>query len=817
MRGVHVVAGVVGAVFATITLAAAAADDSRVVTHGGFQVELIYRVPRPQGSWVALTIDPAGRFITSDQKGNLYRSARTSPGGLRFEALELPIGHAHALLYAFDSLYAVVAEKEHEGPGLYRIRDTNGDDQFDQVELLRTLSGTGEHGPHSVIRSPKGDGLLLIAGNKTKVPSAAQATSRVPRHWGEDDLLPRIWGPIGSEAGTPAPGGWIAKLDPNGNSWEIQAVGLRNGFDLAINQDGELFTVDADAEFDMGTPWYQPTRVLHVVEGTDFGWRSGSGKWQPHFADTLPPVIELGPGSPTGIAFGHGTDFPETYRNALFVADWSRGRIVAVHTRALGASYEGTVEPVASGTPLPVTDLVVNSHDGQMYFTVGGRGTSSGLYRLSHTPGEAPIPSQQESSSSTRDTDELRQLRHSLVAMGSSSITPSTIDRVWPHLSHPDRVIRHQARLVLEQAPVAQWRQRALAESNPQARITAILALARADDKSDLPEITNSLTELTTEQLDRQQDLTWLRCLEVALLRGGKERLAERQTHGLRARLENRFPTGEPDLDAQLVKLLVYLGSENVTERAVQQMTDGAPQHQQLDYALHLRHQQVGWTPTSRERFFALLSAARSWGGGLSLQKYVERIWDDALQHVPSNLKARFERRAIQPSEEEITSERSFVRKWTVDDLLAMPDLHDGDITSGRRVFSAAKCFACHRLRNEGGGVGPDLTTVAKRLSKRDLAEAIVSPNKVISDQFAASTIVTTDGRVITGRVVNVVGDKLLLQTDMLKASELIRLPESEVDEMRPSKVSPMPTGLLDSFAEGELRDLFAFLLAAPE
>ena len=73
--------------------------------------------------------------------------------------------------------------------------------------------------------------------------------SRVPRHFGEDDLLPRIWGPVGSEAGTPAPGGWIARTDPDGVTWELLAVGLRNPFDVAFNRAGELFAADADAEF----------------------------------------------------------------------------------------------------------------------------------------------------------------------------------------------------------------------------------------------------------------------------------------------------------------------------------------------------------------------------------------------------------------------------------------------------------------------------------------------------------------------------------------------------------------------------------------
>ena len=226
----------------------------------GFRVELVHAVDREtEGSWVALTVDDQGRLIASNQYGQLYR---VEPEG-KVETLQLSVGHAHGLLYAFNSLYVVVAEDKYQGPGLYRARDIDGDDHFEHVERLRELSGTGEHGPHSIVLSPDGKSLFLCAGNKTSLTEFA--ASRVPRHWGEDDLLPRIWGPIGSEVGTPAPGGWIARTDPDGKSWELFAVGLRNPFDMAFNRQGDLFTFDADAEFDMGTPWYQPTRVLHVV------------------------------------------------------------------------------------------------------------------------------------------------------------------------------------------------------------------------------------------------------------------------------------------------------------------------------------------------------------------------------------------------------------------------------------------------------------------------------------------------------------------------------------------------------------------------
>jgi hypothetical protein len=82
-----------------------------------------------------------------------------------------------------------------------------------------------------------------------------------------------------------APGGWIAKTDPEGKSWELVSAGYRNSYDIAFNEAGDLFIYDSDMEWDFGTPWYRPTRVCHATSGGDYGWRTGSANTSPAFAD----------------------------------------------------------------------------------------------------------------------------------------------------------------------------------------------------------------------------------------------------------------------------------------------------------------------------------------------------------------------------------------------------------------------------------------------------------------------------------------------------------------------------------------------------
>ena len=125
-----------------------------------------------------------------------------------------------------------------------------------------------------------------------------------------------------------------------------------------------------------------------------------------------------------------------------------------------------------------------------------------------------------------------------------------------------------------------------------------------------------------------------------------------------------------------------------------------------------------------------------------------------------------------------------------------------------------AKCFTCHRFNNEGGGTGPDLTIVSGRFNVRDLLESIIEPSKEISDQYAAVTITTTDGKSVTGRIVNYSGDSISVMTNMLDPNGQVNVNHKKVESVEKSKISMMPTGLLDTFKEDEIQDLMAYLLS---
>ncbi|MCZ2340822.1 MAG: hypothetical protein LC104_03380, partial [Bacteroidales bacterium] len=586
----------------------------------GFHAELLYSVPKDvEGSWVSMCTDPQGRLIVCDQYGGLYRVTPPPLGtstGMKLEKVPAAIGDAQGLLWAFDSLYVMVNSGRIPS-GLYRVTDSNGDDQLDKVELLRKIAGGGaEHGPHAILLHPDGKRLTVVCGNQCQLVDAQ--SSLVPRFWGEDHLLPRLPDGNGFMKGVLAPGGCIYNVTPDGKEWELISVGFRNEYDAAYNQAGQLFAYDADMEWDANTPWYRPTRVCHVVPGSDWGWRNGAGKYPVYYPDTLPPVVNIGPGSPTGVTFGYGAKFPEKYQNALYICDWSYGKLYAVHLKPDGTTYTGEAEEFIAGSPLPLTDIVVNPKDGALYFAIGGRKTQSGLYRVTYTGPEKTTPI-------------------ATAAPHTQKRSNSSIDQSWTNLTNPDRFVRYTARVHLEAQPVSTWREKALAETRPEASALALLALTRvsaADPQHARPnspkadpalrgQILQSLARHDLRKLDDAVVCDLLRVYEVLFNRFGPPTDAERSA--VLAKLESAFPSGHRFVDSMLLEVLVYLQSPKAVT-AVKLLLEAPTQEEQLDYAKSLRMLQAGWTPETRKQYFEWFTRAGGYKGGNSFRGFLTMI-----------------------------------------------------------------------------------------------------------------------------------------------------------------------------------------------
>jgi putative heme-binding domain-containing protein len=839
----------------------------------GFKVELLYTVPKEQqGSWVSLATDLKGRLIAGDQYGALYRITPPPIGsseGLQLEKLAIDFSAvavaprpgdekqepadptkpkprievgAHGLLYAFDSLYVMVNEDRGRS-GLWRVRDTNGDDQYDEVKFLRAMEGSGEHGTHALVLSPDGKSIFFANGNHTDLPDHWEKTRAVK--WGEDHLLPRMWDARGHAKDKYAPGGYIGRIDPEGNEVELFSIGFRNQFDIAFDQNGELFTYDSDMEWDQGTPWYLPTRINHAVDGGDYGWRSGAGRWPAYYADSLPAVIDLGPGSPTGTVFGTHAKFPPKYQHALYAADWTYGTMYALHLVPDGASFRSEKQEFISGKPLPLTDVIINPHDGAMYFAIGGRRTQSALYRVTYTGTESTAPS--PLSPPTAEA----KLRRSLEALHHESAGSQAIDTAWPHLSHQDRFIRFAARVALEHQPAANWAERALTERNPQAAIEALIGLARVGDKSLQPRVITALSALKLSNLKPELRLPLLRAWQLTFTRMG-EPPADVGAK-VAAALDPEFPHADPLVNRELIALLIYLKSPTVVAKAIPLLSvsepdtitpeqlggaeliarnDGygsvvknvgasRPDRQQIALAYSLRNATAGWTPELRVEFFSWFTRTRAWKGGASFVGFLRNIRDEALAHVsdPGERAAlaslsqppapTFAAAAITP--------KGPGRSYTVDEAVALvpPKMTGRNFERGKAMFTATACTICHRFNGEGGGIGPDISGAGSRYTVRDLLENIIEPSKVISDQYGTEQFELQDGTAIVGRPVGEENGQLLLMSNPFMPDEKTAVKLDSIKSRKTYALSMMPPGLINSLNPDELKDLVAYILSA--
>lgn len=807
----------------------------RIKAAKGFQVELLYSVPaEQQGSWVNLCTDNKGRLLVSDQFGKLYRITPPPAGQpldpAKIEAVPADIRAINGMVWAFDALYVGVNDYEKKIPsGLYRLTDSNGDDNLDKVELLREIEAKGDHGVHAVLPTPDGKALYLVTGNNAR-PTKLADSSPVRQVWGEDHLLPSMPDGRGHNRGVLAPGGIIYRVSPDGETFEAYASGFRNVFDASVNQDGELFTYDADMEYDFNTPWYRPTRICHVTSGAEFGWRNGAGKRMPFYADNMPATLDIGPGSPTGTTFGYGAKFPAKYQKALYALDWSWGKLYAVHLKPEGSSYTATKEEFVTGAPLPITDAIIHPQDGSMYFTIGGRRVQSGLYRVSYVGDESTAPVKL-----AKTQNAARETRHMLEKFHGKH-DAQAIDVAWPYLDHADRFIRFAARNAVEHQPTETWSEKALTESDAGKQVEALLALARvtgtcpqhrsgeapAIDTDMRDKLLTALASIDSTNVNLSEQLTLQRATQIVLNRFGRP--DDELVQQLINRFDPLFPSESTELNWLLCETLGWLQSPTVAAKAIALIESAATQEEQMQYARSIRMVTAGWTTELRTAYFEWFLKAANYRGGASFATFIKFIRDDAVASLTDAESTAFaELLAKQPEVKSALENLGAIfagrksTEWTLDELstAARSGLAKRDFANGRKMFAATGCYACHRFDNHGGMTGPDLTSAGRRYSPHDLLDQVINPSKVINDQFSAITVLTEDGKVHTGVVVNLNGDSMTLNTDLSDPNKRVKIDRTKVEDLSVSKTSPMPVGLLNRLTKDEVLDLVAYVISS--
>jgi putative heme-binding domain-containing protein len=787
-------------------------DPSTFFTLPGYEVELLRSAGKEENSWVSMAFDPKGRItIGREDKGLLrFSFSRDRKKIVRTESIEDTLKECRGLLYAYGALYA----NANNSRALYRLRDLDGDDQFEEKKILYQSEGGVGHGRNDLALGP--DGMIYaIHGDSVHIP----------------DSLPNRTSPLRRNRLPYRPNeGHVLRLDKDGKRIEVFCGGLRNPYGIAFNRDGEAFTYDADAENDMGAPWYRPTQIMHLTSGADFGWRAVTGSWPPYYPDhpdNSQSTAHIGKGSPTSVKFGYGSGFPPAYRNALFVLDWTFGRILAVHLIERGAGYVGVPEVFLRGRPLNVTDLAFGP-DGAMYFVTGGRRTKSALYRVRYAGTNGPrnkASSQQklraELSGKARDVRRQLEAHHGKAdqeidddLLGDGSAGKLVL--LWPHLGSPDPRVRQAARIALEHLPVEGWRSAALSgNGKPRSLLTAWTALLHADP-GQASAILPKLTKLDLRSLDEDLILQAAHLYTLCLLDGPglfKEAIL--------AKLRPLYPNQSDKLNWSLVSLLITLDPKWAVGRTIELLEKCDDPVRTVHYLYQLRHARVGWSPASRETYFRKLGEASGYiGDSRGLPTSLKRISKDALASLPEGEKKRYQ--ALAASKAKMPplpdlSGRKFVKNWKPDDFVGELGFKSAAkaSASGRKAFEVALCNRCHRFQGSGYAVGPDLTGVTNRLGRTDLLRAILLPSESIAQNYRSDVLELADGRTLIGQIVPTLDYRapyLLLAENPLQPDQAKKIPKEDVLARERSNLSIMPLGLLNNLSKQEVLDLLAYL-----
>ena len=845
----------------------AATDPATFTLLPGFKAELVRSALPEEGSWIALAFDPQGRLTLAREKKGLLRLSLDSVGVSKVEVLNDTLLECRGLLYAHGALYA----NANNSKTLVRLRDTKGTGQFDETtELLKTEGGVG-HGRNHLKLGP--DGWLWIAhGNNVHLPKNLSTNSPL-KNFAHDRLIPCPWDAGMFDGDVLLPAGHILRMKPDGSEVQLWAGGLRNPLDVAFNEHGDLFTFDADMEWDVGCPWYVPNRVLHIVPGADYGWRRGTGRWPAWYPDTLPSVVDIGLASPTAVIFGHGAKFPAKYQKAFYICDWAYGRILAVHMTPQGASYTGTSELFVGGRPLNVTDVCIGP-DGAMWFTTGGRGTQSGLYRVSYPGPITPDYSRRSSRRSWASMEDF-QFESAVKDLYGIGLKPSTNDLtrvpelVFQAQATQGSHLRHAASFALRSFAPSLWQDRVLSETNRWSLLNGMLSLAQVaspglkgrllkrlltlpfDIRSEEMPRLMSLADMERREahLSEAQQILALRILTLIFTRLGSPSEVERQA--CLQWLEPSYPNDKPRVNQLMVEALIYLRSPLVVVKSLawlrgptkieQPLTPlgQAPQinivfeqvgstasEDLLLYPFYLRYARDGWTPDARRAVFDALDRAERLPGGRTYFTSIANVRKELLASLTPEERTALGRSAgslpaaATKADLPAVPPPRFVKDWKLADLEPrLAEVGKGRSYEGARTaLLTAQCVHCHRVSHDpafpNSVIGPELLAVGARFSRRDLLLHIIEPSAIIDEKFRQTRLLLKDGDDVSGMVEREADNKLFVRPSPLE-EKLIEVAVTNIRERRLSEVSPMPSGLLNGLRLEQILDLLAYLEAA--
>jgi putative heme-binding domain-containing protein len=216
-----------------------------------------------------------------------------------------------------------------------------------------------------------------------------------------------------------------------------------------------------------------------------------------------------------------------------------------------------------------------------------------------------------------------------------------------------------------------------------------------------------------------------------------------------------------------------------------------------------------GYSPAIRAAVLDALLSRHEWTGPLLAALESRRVSPAEIDAARRERLVRRRDPALRARAEALFAHQAPARQAVVESF--EPALRiKGDPAAGAAVFKKL-CITCHRLGNEGVEVGPDLAALNDK-SPESLLSAILDPNRAVESKYAAFTVATVDGRVLSGLIASESATSVTLRRQEGKDDVLLR---SDIDEMTTSGQSLMPEGLEKDLTPRDFADLIAYLTAA--
>lgn len=718
---------------------------------------------------------------------------------------------------------------------ILRVKDTDGDGKGDLEETLAALDTLADY-PHNGLSGmawhPDG-GLVFSLGE----------------NFGKDWILTAR---DGSKVNGRGEGG-VFRCTPDGKSMRRIARGFWNPFGLAVNEFGEVFA----AENDPGSR--PPCRLLHVVEGADYGfqWVYGSAPvhpfvaWNGELRGTLGMVHPSGEGPCAIVPLGGG----------VLIPSWSDHRVDYYPLTREGASYRSDRLPLVKGSDFFRPTGMAMGPDGSFYlndwvfssYPIHSRGRLWKLEidraaatwmkaeadplndaaRLAADLREGRIdkPDSELFALAQSDDAYLADAALSALARQSKAWTPELLRVMSPE----NRVL---ALVALRRVDLAEekWVRAFLDDSDPEIRFECLRWIADAVLTAFSPEVEKILTDPSLDyRLFEAALATWntLRGEPGAgvtnpdvltgkildpntppKLKGYALRLAPPAHPKLTlAVLRELLASGDADLSLEVVRTLTAKNSDEARVVLAEIASDdGLSEKVRADAVSGLAASNA---PEHRELLFVLAGDGQAAIRDEALRALRGVVPDDegkaTLAHVVAThpdtaplVKTILEPISLNEGRPGFDDTAAWLKR-----LDAVPG--EADPEAGRRVFfhsRLALCSSCHRHGGRGVVLGPDLSLAGKQGDREALLRSILEPHREVAPQFYPSQVKLKDGTEFIGILLRSSDTEVFRDLTGQEKS----FPKTAVAERTELRTSLMPPGLVSMLTDRELRDLLAFL-----